>query len=291
MSKKYFVVSDIHSFCKELIASLDEMLFDICNEEHILIVCGDVFDRGDETLKVYKFLKSIPKERLILIKGNHEDLYLKLLNKNFPDSYDFSNGTVKTFCEISGIDYEELNHYSVYYSNYWNNIEELERKVLEKWNFVKEKVSKSAITKWLKSRQWKNYFELGKFIFVHSFIPCFNNSSKGNYGCDIEEYKKWWSYNHLWRTHSTEKEWYEAMWGCPYKQFDAGLFNKEKKNGKVLVCGHWHSYDFHTHYEKENLYNFDIYKSENLIALDGCTARSGKVNVLVIDEKEINKNE
>ena len=274
-----------------MIDALCKAGFELNNPEHYLVVCGDVFDRGNETLKVYKFLKKIPKERLILIKGNHEDLYLTLLNKDFPDSHDFSNGTVKTFCEIANIDCEELNHYSLLYSDYWNDIEKLEKIVLEKWNFVKEKVSKSAITKWLKSKQWKNYFELGQYIFVHSFIPCFNHSNTGNYGVSVEQYKKSWSYNPLWRTNATKKEWHEAMWGCPYKQYDAGLFNEEKKNGKVLVCGHWHVSDFHTHYKKNSYYNFDIYKGKNLIALDACTAISGKVNVLVIEEKELDKNE
>jgi len=76
-----------------------------------IVVCGDIFDRGDETVKVYTYLKSIPKKRCILIKGNHESLYKELLNKTFPDKYDFSNGTVRAFCNIAGIDEEKLSRY------------------------------------------------------------------------------------------------------------------------------------------------------------------------------------
>ena len=54
------------------------------NPEHILVVLGDIFDRGKETLEVYNFLRSLPDERLILIRGNHESLYLSLLDKSFP---------------------------------------------------------------------------------------------------------------------------------------------------------------------------------------------------------------
>ncbi len=67
--KKYFVVSDIHSFYKPFINELTRKGFDACNNEHVLIVCGDLFDRGSESLKLYEFIKSLPKERRIIIRG------------------------------------------------------------------------------------------------------------------------------------------------------------------------------------------------------------------------------
>jgi len=66
--KKYFVASDIHSFTP-CIKELNKTGFDLNNEEHILIICGDLFDRGSESLKLYEFIKSLPKERRILIRG------------------------------------------------------------------------------------------------------------------------------------------------------------------------------------------------------------------------------
>lgn len=105
---KYFVVSDIHSFYIELKRALDKAGFNKRNKDHTLIVCGDIFDRGPDTLSVYKFLTSIPKKRCILIKGNHELLYEELLDKSFPESHDFSNHTVDTFCQIAGYDPEIL---------------------------------------------------------------------------------------------------------------------------------------------------------------------------------------
>ena len=57
MDKKYFVVSDIHSFCRELKKGLKQAGFDKENPDHVLIVCGDIFDRGHQTLQTYKFLK------------------------------------------------------------------------------------------------------------------------------------------------------------------------------------------------------------------------------------------
>lgn len=111
---KYFVISDVHSFASEMKASLKEAGFDKRNKNHTLIVCGDVFDRGYETIEVYKFLKSIPKKRCILVKGNHESLYFELLEKYFPDRHDFSNGTVRTFCNIAGMDEKQLDRYHIF---------------------------------------------------------------------------------------------------------------------------------------------------------------------------------
>ena len=44
--KTYFVCSDIHGFYKEWVKSLKEAGFNKNNPEHILIVLGDIFDRG-----------------------------------------------------------------------------------------------------------------------------------------------------------------------------------------------------------------------------------------------------
>ena len=46
MSKKFFVVADVHSFYDEMKQELDTAGFDINNPDHILVSCGDVLDRG-----------------------------------------------------------------------------------------------------------------------------------------------------------------------------------------------------------------------------------------------------
>ena len=105
--KKYFVTSDVHSFYNELIRELSKKGFDIENNEHVLLFCGDLFDRGPDSLKMYDFIKSLPRERRILIRGNHEYLFNDLLKKDLPDGYDYSNGTVKTLYDLT------FNKYSV----------------------------------------------------------------------------------------------------------------------------------------------------------------------------------
>jgi hypothetical protein len=151
--KTWFVVSDIHSFYHELKLALKQAGFRKTNKTHGIIVCGDIFDRGYETLEVYNFLSSLPKYRCILVKGNHESLYFDLLEKSYPDRHDFSNHTVDTFCQIAGKDIADLHCGKT------------------TWEEIRSIVADSDVTKWLSSKQWVDYYELDKYIFVHSFIP------------------------------------------------------------------------------------------------------------------------
>ena len=124
-NKKYFVVSDIHSFCSELKYSLRQVGFNKRNKNHILIVCGDVFDRGDETIEVYKYLKSIPKKRCILIRGNHESLYKEL----FQD-----------------VDFKPLSYYSMKTVKY--NVQQMQftKELINKaYEYVQENKNKNII--------------------------------------------------------------------------------------------------------------------------------------------------
>lgn len=276
----YFVVSDIHSFAQELIDALNDAGFDIRNPNHILISLGDIFDRGSEALRVYKFLKSIPKYRRILVKGNHTDLYLELLNQDYPSGRDFHNHTVDTFCQIAGkptitINDEEykteqwLKDGYYYYSGTYFDREEIAPECKKFWQEeILPVVQAHEITKWIQSKEWKDYFELGKYIFVHSFIPV--KIKEGFEGVKWYDLKpKVTEYDPDWRESSA---FYEARWGCPYAYFRAGHFNEEIKKGKVLVCGHWFTGDFYA--ELAHDYRFmdcpaPIYYDEHLIALDG----------------------
>ena len=55
--KKIFVVSDIHGHCTLLQKALERAGFDDANEDHLLICCGDYFDRGTENAEVMKFFE------------------------------------------------------------------------------------------------------------------------------------------------------------------------------------------------------------------------------------------
>ena len=121
--KKYFITSDIHSFYNPLILELSKKGFDINNSEHILIVCGDLFDRGPSSLKVLEFVESLPTDRRILIRGNHEYLFLDILHKDIPDYYDHTNGTVGTLNDLT----------NNIYSNWYDLVLDKKLKKIEKW--------------------------------------------------------------------------------------------------------------------------------------------------------------
>ena len=59
---KYFIVSDIHSYLDELVNALSATEFELDNPNHILIINGDVFDRGHQTVALYKWLKEFPQD-------------------------------------------------------------------------------------------------------------------------------------------------------------------------------------------------------------------------------------
>ena len=70
----YFVVSDVHSFYNEMMYALVKAGFDKDNKNHIFVSLGDLLDRGPDAVKCLEFVNSLPVERKILIKGNHERL-------------------------------------------------------------------------------------------------------------------------------------------------------------------------------------------------------------------------
>ena len=103
---RYYVVADVHGFYTELIAALTEKGFFEDKEPHKLIVCGDLFDRGLEAVKLQNFIVDlINKDEVILIRGNHEDLALELIKEWDKRSYLFgyhnSNGTVNTVLQLT----------------------------------------------------------------------------------------------------------------------------------------------------------------------------------------------
>lgn len=294
MAKKYFVFSDVHGHCSILKAALEEKGFDIDNPEHIIISCGDIFDRGDEPLELFKFLTSIPKERRILIRGNHEYLLRELVERERAYSHDESNGTYKTLLDIAGI--EEEDTYKRWHNIYKNFDKSLSNEELEKreamedrrlvriHNKVYHNRKLKKIINWIfNSGEWANYFETDKYIFVHCWVPVLNDG--GYAGYTIEEYREDWR-------NGSAQDWETATWGCPWSK----LLNGLNKTGKTIVCGHWHTSDIWNHLDysesesKLSVAENPIYRSDKhpeLIGLDACTAYTKEINVLVLDESEL----
>ncbi len=260
MSKTYFVISDIHGFYKEMISALHKAGYRKNNPEHKLVVLGDIFDRGPDSVKVYKFLKSLPKKRRILIRGNHETLLRQLVNRGKFYEHDYYNGTLGTVCQFTGYEFIDC----VY------NPE-----------MVCEDFKQNGILEWIASKEWVNYAEMGKYIFVHSWIPVNILDGTDIYDCKASTEIKM---RPDWRE-ATDQEWEEASWGCPWLMAQKGLVPR----GSTIVCGHWTSAEFPRYLDKNltDYPNYNIYRGHGCIALDACTVRSGFCNVLVLTEDEL----
>ena len=97
---KLFVVSDIHGHCTLLKKALADAGFDENNETHLLICCGDLFDRGPENRQVYEYIRQIKHK--ILIMGNHDERLRSILTNGRAEYYELKSGTDGTMEEFFG---------------------------------------------------------------------------------------------------------------------------------------------------------------------------------------------
>lgn len=157
MSKKFFVIADVHSFYDEMKQALDTAGFDINNPDHVLVSCGDVLDRGPKSIDVLEFLMSIPKERRVFVRGNHEDLLESCVKRREFYQNDISNGTLKTIFNLCGMNEDAI----------WYGV----RGVVD-WDYhdVFYKI-KSVKILWDYLAECVDFYELGEYVFVHSWVP------------------------------------------------------------------------------------------------------------------------
>lgn len=267
---KIFVCSDLHSYFTPFKQALDEKGFESNNSDHLLVVCGDVFDRGSESVEIYEFLNNLTN--VVLIRGNHEDLLVEMLNRGYGERHDYSNGTTGTVVDL--VDITGKNTASS--EECCEAVKELIIPFLNK--FV-------------------NYFETKNYIFVHGWIPC----DAGKQSRPWYQQGRKLKYNPDWRACSNE-EWEAARW---INGMAAGFVQKDKvlEPGKTIVCGHWHC--SHGHYQKavkdaiiagEPIFYvtqdefgdtacFEPFFAEGILAVDACTAHTGNVNVVVLEDE------
>ena len=137
---KYFVSADIHGFYTYWQEALNEKGFDIADPNHKIIICGDLFDRGNEAKEIIDFVIK-NKDKIIYIRGNHEDLMADMILYDTVHDYDISNGTYNTLTSLG---------YKIY-------------------DRMKDIAIKSRLRDVLDLSI--NYYETNKYIFVHSWIP------------------------------------------------------------------------------------------------------------------------
>jgi serine/threonine protein phosphatase 1 len=94
---KYYITADPHGYYTILKQALTESGFFSDPDPHKLIILGDLFDRGAEARELQKFVLNLMEEdQIILIKGNHEDLFEQLITEDHGIAYrhHVTNGTL-----------------------------------------------------------------------------------------------------------------------------------------------------------------------------------------------------
>ncbi len=159
MVMKYFIISDIHGHYNEMMAALKKSKYDSNDNQHHLIVIGDMFDRGEQSKEVLEYLYNLSEEgKASIILGNHETFLIELLDGNFLSAY-FNikhNGTLKTL--VSLLDEDLKPNVELY---------RVKKNIENKYPYLKS---------WLKSLPL--YLEIGNYIFVHGGIDGDNDEWK-----------------------------------------------------------------------------------------------------------------
>ena len=271
---KYYVVSDVHGYFSILKKVLEEKGFFNDTEPHKLIICGDAFDRGTEAVEMERFMHDLyKKDELIYIKGNHESLYQELVD-NFEDevwkcmtrmSHHYSNGTYDTAIQLAR----------------FNNMTSDKRYLSEALTYatdIRKKLQTGILYKKLMPAM-VDYFETEHYIFVHGWIPCVYDDMPVWYqkGRRIK-------YDENWRT-TDAKYWEIARW---MNGIDMAMKYKMIED-KTIICGHWHASYGHMRYhhtcsEFGEDAIFEPFEDKGIIAIDACTAHTGKINCLVIED-------
>ena len=275
-----YVVADVHSFYSSLIRALDEAGF-FSDPKGKLVLLGDAFDRGEETLELMNFLlKLLREDRLIYIRGNHEDLLEDLVRLLSTNSYkymmdDFNrNRTTDTVISIANMYYDDEADCLKYYGKDDWQYMDYEKVMLQPLITV-ELARESVYYK--KLRTYLNYYETEHYVFCHGWVPTdivhANNKDKS-------------VYNPNWR--SDDMDWRRARWT---NGMEACVSDGAAIPDKTVICGH-----FHTGWGHENLHGNDGASREpfldyGIIAIDGGTyvdepAEAKVVNCIVINEKE-----
>lgn len=261
--KKYFAISDPHSYYLQAKTAVVNAGFDASNPEHFIIICGDAFDRGDFSVELFAWMKQLQAEnRLIYVRGNHEDLLedcvFDIRKRRDIGRHHISNGTVNTIA-----DFLDCSQYDILCNTFeWN---QFDARMDELLNFINE--------------HCVDYFQLGNTVFVHGWIPT-TVDENGRECVHVN-----------WR----DGGWRDARWPNGMEMFHKKLVPPDIT---TIVCGHWHT-SFAWHYYEDicpewgNLAKFDAYVKydetlrSRIVALDACTAYSKKVNCVIFDEDGI----
>ena len=245
---KYYVVADTHGFYTQTRAALEEAGFFAEKEPHKLVLCGDMMDRGTEALQMQEFMLDLLRR---------DQLMYDIACGRTVSEIHFRNGTWSTAEQLSGMTREMALRYPA----------EMVR-ALRKTPFYTELLPAAV-----------NCFETKQYVFVHGWIPCYQSPTEdpaenGDLHCRPD-----------WREASAQ-EWKKARW---FNGMECACVSRYGIPDKTIVCGHWHTSYGHAVLdgvgsEFEEGAVFTPFYAQGIIALDACTAYSGFVNCIVLED-------
>lgn len=265
--KIIFAISDVHGHFDEMHAALYKAGYNPLNEEHFLVVLGDSFDRGPDSVKVFNYLKDIVDSgRGVVLRGNHDKFLIDFLEgSNSPFNY-IHNGLRDTIADFCGrtLPFES-----------WCVIDkgcEITNEAYAEWVEecrcdINEELYPDLLP-WLKGLP--DYYETNSYIFVHGAIDT-----------GVED----WHKPHCFRG-SSLVDW-DAL------SFDNGdFFGKEILNtDKTVVIGHFGTRylrdmypDLYLKRDDEDIDDVLVRNDGRVVAIDATTAASHKINVFVIND-------
>ena len=248
---KYYVFADVHGFYTKFREALEEAGWYADTEPHRLVILGDMFDRGPEAKKMQEFiLELMEQDAVILIRGNHEDLFSELvtIDQGLPVRHHIGNGTYDTLLQLTDFDRGLA--------------------LKQHWDLAEAGQKTPYYTKIIPATI--DYYETAHYIFVHGWIPV------------LRRYDGSMVSDPYWRR-AGQEEWHEARWE---NGMSAVSCCREEK---TILCGHYHCSWGHAFIEGKGTEfgpdaDFSPYRAPGIIALDACTAYSGRVNVIVIED-------
>lgn len=265
---KYFIFSDVHGEYKALKQSLEETGYDSNNRNHILVSCGDNFDRGPESRKVWEFLRC---SRTIWVKGNHDAMFEEFLSKGMDGEFVLfnilHNGLGATIASFGGE--KERNFTPAILDN------------------ISHRMRNAALHESIKAMPL--YYETENFIFCHAGIDPreidWKNTKEDFMLWDIEYSHRpvpnvnkivVIGHHHAFRVRENAKNSGEREgdgWCSSGTNTHSCMIN-----GKPIIVHTYGNTD-------ENAPFFN----NNKIAIDGCSNLTKKVNVIVVEDYEKSK--
>jgi len=259
---RYFVVSDVHGFYNEMRRALDNAGFDPTNPNHCFVSCGDLLDRGTQPKECLEYVLNLNPNRRILIYGNHEHLMEQAIARGAFLMHDAHNGTMATAIALTDLSPEQ---YSVEGS--------VAAHLMRDCSLYNKYIKACVI-----------YHETSRAVFVHGWIPCEK---------EIHKNKTFYRAIKDWRK-ADLNQWLAAAWYNGMDAWNQGV----RVDNKTVFCGHWHTSWGHARLHNDgeewpNKYstnpdhrraNYAPFIDNGIVALDGCTVVSHRVNCFIWEE-------